>query len=166
LGGVKLQGSANYMGGTAKGHITSLSPLAITKLENLRSYQLGAEVGYAGFVAGAGYVNAGKSGYLKATPTTSVNGASQQSWNAGVQYTTGPFMLAAQYHQGQDHGDLGASSGTAKVKGFALGAAYNVTSGPTTGPEYNHLSWSGGDKVSSQSGQDADVLIWSTHMAF
>ena len=78
--------SATGTSGNGKGFTSVLTPA----LKNFTAWQAGAQIGYAGFKFGGGYVDA--ENYNVRTGTDS---GDQHAWNAGASYTTGPIASAS-----------------------------------------------------------------------
>jgi predicted porin len=155
--GIQLNGSFFYEAGTANG-------VTVTPDSNqpLQSYNLGAQLGYAGFLVGGGWTYAGKSGYFNLEPSQKP----QQTWSVGPQYTRGSLIIGAQYFQMQDGGNgLGvATRGTAIQRVVAAGSAYQVTPGLVLGLEYDH-SWIRGTST-NLNGNTADLVVLNTTVSF
>jgi predicted porin len=155
--GVKLNGSFFYEGGTAVGD--TVTP---NSNQPLQSYNVGAQLGYAGFLVGGSWTYAGKSGYLKVDPSQKP----QQTWAVGPEYRYGALVVGAQYFQMQDGGDGRgvATSGTAIQRVAAAGAAYQLTPGLVLGLEYDH-SWIRGT-ATELNGNTADLVVLNTTVSF
>jgi len=154
--GVMLKAMAGYQGGTATPDARFAGDFGITNYNDLSSWQVGAQAGYAGVVVGGGYINSGKSGYTtasylgtagKANAQTIPGGASpyrtiledQWGWNAGIQYTTGPIVVGFGYTHSEDAGNL-IVPGARKLNQYTLGGKYTVAPGFTMGLEYTYFS--------------------------
>ncbi|CAK0752069.1 putative Porin [uncultured Gammaproteobacteria bacterium] len=154
--GVMLKAMAGYQGGAATRDARFVGDAGITNYNDLSSWQVGAQAGYAGVVVGGGYINSGKSGYTtapflgtagKANAQTIPGGASpyrtmledQWGWNAGIQYTTGPIVVGFGYTHSEDAGNL-IVPGARKLNQYTLGGKYTVAPGFTMGLEYTYFS--------------------------
>ena len=91
--GVTIAASATGTSGNGKGTGTStVAGVPATALKNFSAWQLGGQVGYAGFKVGGGYVDA--ENYNVPVPNDS---GDQHAWNAGVSYTMGPATVGLTY---------------------------------------------------------------------
>lgn len=131
FGAIAVEASAFYQFGES---VDDGVGAAATRFEDLSSVQVGANVGYAGFKVGASYAYSGKSGYDK----TSAYKEKQDVLLVGAQYTTGPFILAANYSHSRGNDSLTA---TVPVKAdiYQAGVTYTVAPGLTTGLEYSYV---------------------------
>jgi len=159
FGGVTVKASAAYTGGT-----TSKSGAAGDNFKNLSGWQAGAQIGYAGFVLGGGYVGYGKSGQnTRYTYTGDVS-----NWTVGVQYTTGPIIIGANYKHGEDPGST-TLAGKRKLDVYELGAGYTVAPGLALQAQYDYFT-AKSDKVNTVvTGKDDDkghVVILRSVLAF
>ncbi|MEI6985906.1 MAG: porin [Rhodospirillaceae bacterium] len=133
---ISLSGSLGYVHGDAEG--TRLAgDRDIVTYHNLEAFQVGAQLGYAGYLIGASYVDAGRSGYAR--PQT-LNGAQiflndQTVWTAGISYETGPVVVGVNYAHGTDAGDIYVP-GKRKADLISVGAIYTIAPGMTTTIEY------------------------------
>lgn len=132
FGGVDVAASAAYNLGKA-----SASGSALDRYQDLRAFQIGGRVGYAGFSLGAGYVDYGKSGQNK-NSTYAPFRDSARGWNVGVQYVTGPWTLGGGYVYGQDAGSY-ALRGARKLDVIELGVGYQVAPGLLIQAQYDHV---------------------------
>ena len=141
--GVTVSGSLGYIHGNA-GSVTTGTVLSQGSFYNLSAYQAGLQLGYAGFLVGASYLDAGKSGYQRsglvsrggvASNTAVANTTGQSSVTAGISYETGPVVVGFNYAHGQDAGDL-ALAGARNANLYSVGATYTLAPGLTTSIEY------------------------------
>ncbi len=130
--GVDVAASAAYNLGKA-----SSSASAADRYQDLRAFQIGARVGYAGFSLGAGYVDYGKSGQNKNSSVAPFRD-SARGWNVGVQYVTGPWTLGGGYVYGQDAGSY-SLRGARKLDVIELGVGYQVAPGLQIQAQYDHF---------------------------
>ncbi len=148
--GVLIKGSAGYAGGSAHNDAPGGG---VNAYHDLESVQVGAQVGYADFIIGGGFVYGGKSGYTNAswvnsTGTTkyaawapglvSVKVKDQTAWNIGGQYTLGPWVFGVKYLEETDAGNL-AYSGDRTLGALTAGTMYTVAPGLRVGAEYTHF---------------------------
>ncbi len=159
FGGVTVKASAAYTGGT-----TSKSSAAADSFKNLSAWQAGAQIGYAGFVLGGGYVDFGKSGQNTRYAFT----GDVSNWTVGVQYTTGPIVVGANYKHGEDPGST-TLAGKRKLDVYELGAGYTVAPGLALQAQYDYFT-AKSDKVNTvATGNDDDkghVVILRSVLAF
>jgi len=159
FGGVTVKGSAAYTGGT-----TSKSGATGDNFKNLSAWQAGAQIGYAGFVLGGGYVDFGKSGQnTRYTYTGNVS-----NWTVGVQYTTGPIVVGANYKHGEDPGST-ILAGKRKLDVYELGAGYTVAPGLALQAQYDYFTAKSDKANTVVTGNDDDkghVVILRSVLAF
>jgi outer membrane protein OmpU len=84
--GLTVAASATGTSGNGKGTTNT------TALKDFSAWQVGAQVGYAGFKLGGGYVDAENFN----VPTRTDSG-DQHAWHAGASYTTGPIAVGLTY---------------------------------------------------------------------
>jgi hypothetical protein len=99
------------------GVITPAAPV-----EDFTAWNVGAQVGFGGFLVGGGYVDADDFN----TPVGST-GTDQSVWHAGVSYTAGPVAVGASYMDAE--GFKGDGTYNSDYKAYALGAAYTIAPG-------------------------------------
>jgi len=134
FGGFTVAASAAYFWGESETTLGGVTALA-GGTENLRAWQVGGNVGYAGFSVGGGFVSHGDSGQPSAA------GALREdaySWNVGAQYKTGPVVVGAAYIRGEDSGSF-LVAGERELSVINVGALYTVAPGLTVGLEYNYF---------------------------
>jgi hypothetical protein len=106
-------------GSTASGE----DALGATELEDFFAWQAGAQVGYAGFKFGGGYIDGDDFG---AAAGTEAGDAS--AWHVGASYTAGPFAVGVSYADAE-----GAKGGfttyTPDYKTYGGGFAYTLAPG-------------------------------------
>ena len=172
---VKLGGG--YAGGSARSDFGGGAP--VDGYKDLESFQFGAQVGYAQFVLGGGYVWGGQSGYTSA-PYVSNTGAAkfstlaagrvttrlqdQTAWNVGAQYTWGPVVVGVKYLEETDAGNLAARSGDRTLGALTVGGMYTVAPGLRTGLEYTHFDNTNNNRDSAgrtitNSNDSGDVIL-------
>ncbi|MEI8396426.1 MAG: porin [Rhodospirillaceae bacterium] len=172
LGPVSVSTSLGYQHGDAQTNVlASGTRIAYNDLE---SYQAGVQFGYAGFLVGGSYMNAGKSAYAKSNSGLGALSLSDQStWTAGISYETGPVIVGFNYAHGEDAGDItvpGSRSGDM----LAVGAIYTLAPGMTTSIEWIHSTTDnergfGTDPMgySTVAGSgNADVFLWRNMVTF
>jgi outer membrane protein OmpU len=125
-----IDGGVNYTGNffgfavalgatisTASGQNT-LAPV-----EDFTAWNVGAQVGYGGFVFGGGYVDAGDYNVPVGT-----GGADQSVWHAGLSYTAGPVAVGASYMDAEGYKSAGGTYAS-DYKAYGIGAAYTLAPG-------------------------------------
>ena len=160
FGGVALKASAGYFWGDASNTGPALTGLSI---EDLNAWQVGAQVGYAGFSLGGSYTDFGESGQIQGPGTD--NGKSRL-WVVGAQYTAGPIVVGANYKNGKDAGSR-TISGDRKLEVYEVGAGYTVAPGLTLQAQYDYFK---AESDSSTAALDLDndghVVLVRTVLAF
>ncbi len=171
IGGVSLQASAGYEHGDAP---TNHSTAPYTHYNDLSAFQTGLQVGYAGFLVGASYLNAGRSGYAT-TPGLYLN--NQSTITAGISYQTGPVTVGFNYAHGEDAGNVNAP-GSRSADLYSVGATYVLAPGLTTSLEYlrsntqNETGYGTAGAKSDPLGNgtassgDANLFLWKNAIAF
>jgi len=131
FGAALFKASFGYQGGDAPNN-------GATKYEDWSAFQVGAQVGYAGFAVGGHYVYLGKSGLNSAD----LNKGKDYSWGIGAQYKFTPDLVTSvgyTYSQ-KDSGGLTAVGGLKKADAFTVGVAYTVSKGLTVGADYAYVT--------------------------
>lgn len=162
--GVSVSSSAGYIHGTAMPNVSTVEGVSTTtNYYDLNAVQFGAQFGYAGFLVGGSYENAGKSAYAK---TPGLYLSDQSTWTAGISYQTGPIVVGANYQHGQDAGDpTVAGDRTADL--YSVGITYTVAPGLTTAFEYlsSQTHNEANSTITATSG-NADLFLWKTGITF
>ncbi|CAO3415565.1 porin [Azospirillum doebereinerae] len=157
FGGVLVKASAGYFWGKA------VDDVAGSNYKDLNAYQLGAQLGYAGFVVGGNYTDFGKSGQNERPGFFT---ETSRMWQAGVQYTAGPIVVGANYKNGKDAGSL-AVRGDRELQVYEIGVGYTVAPGLTLQAQYDYFK---ADSDLSTAAVDRDdkgnVVLVRTVLAF
>ena len=157
FGGVALKASAGYVWGNAANAAVG------TSVEDLRSWQVGAQIGYAGFALGGSYTDFGDSGQVQSATT---NNDKARVWVVGAQYTAGPIVVGANYKNGQDAGSL-AVPGKRKLEVYEIGAGYTVAPGLTLQAQYDYFQAdSDRTTVTNNLDDEGHVVLVRTILAF
>jgi hypothetical protein len=127
--GVSVQASLGYEHGDAP---TNHGTSPWTQYNDLSALQVGLQLGYSGFLIGASYLDAGKSGYAR-TPGLYLN--DQNVVTAGISYEFDPIIVGFNYAHGEDAGDV-TVPGSRSADLYSVGATYTVAPGLTTSLEY------------------------------
>ncbi|KAA1055545.1 porin [Azospirillum argentinense] len=158
FGGVALKASAGYYWGNAAGTST-----VGASVEDLNAWQVGAQVGYAGFSLGGSYTDFGESGQIQ---TATSDNEKSRLWVVGAQYTAGPIVVGANYKNGKDAGSL-YTPGSRKLEVYEFGAGYTVAPGLTLQAQYDYFK---ADSDLSTAAVDLDndghVVLLRTVLAF
>ncbi len=158
FGGVALKASAGYVWGDAAN-----ATVVGTNVKDLRSWQVGAQVGYAGFALGGSYTDFGDSGQIQSAAS---NNDKARVWVVGAQYTAGPIVVGANYKNGQDAGSL-AVPGKRKLEVYEIGAGYTVAPGLTLQAQYDYFQ-ADSDRTTATNNLDDEghVVLVRTILAF
>lgn len=152
--GFNVSASGGYIAGEAQ-----RSSVTGVRFKPLNSYQLGAQVGYAGFSLGGGWVWGGRSGYAKSANTVL---GDQWAWNVGGQYKNGPWAVGAAYLHGRDAGSIVVPA-KRNLDVYSVGAAYTIAPGFTTGVEYNYFDQDSDTVANTDKGS---VVLVKANVAF
>jgi hypothetical protein len=101
--GVTVAASATGTSGNGKGFTSATNPA----LKDFSAWQVGGQVGYAGFKLGGGYVDAENFN----VPTRTSSG-DQHAWNAGISYTMGPATVGLSYLEAEGYKRAGVDGVT------------------------------------------------------
>ena len=154
FGGFTVKGSAGFIGASA-----TESTLATDNFKDMNAWQVGAQVGYAGFAVGGSYTDYGKSGQNQ------IPGRFTErtfNWTAGVQYTTGPIVVGANYKYGQDAGST-LIPGKRKLEVYEVGAGYTVAPGLTLQAQYDYFK---SDNETGVPDDKGNVVLLRSVLAF
>jgi hypothetical protein len=169
--GVSVAASFGYEHGDSE---TNHGTVPWTHYNDLSAFQAGLNLGYAGFLVGASYLNAGKSGYAS-SPGFYLN--DQSTITAGISYQTGPVTVGFNYAHGEDAGDV-TVPGSRSADLYSLGATYILAPGLTTSIEYlrsetqNEAGYKSdplGDGLPGTgtfSSGNANLFLWKNAIAF
>lgn len=124
--------------------------------EDIRSWHIGANVGFAGFLIGAGYVDSGDSG--NAANVDSVHG-----WNLGVNYAFDALSLSANYQATEQET---AANVEDSLDVFSIGAQYAVSEGLTSYAQATWLDVDNGSVTGTSGSNDAAIFILGTRVNF
>jgi outer membrane protein OmpU len=117
--GVTVAASATGTSGNGRGGATAL--------KDFSAWQVGGQVGYAGFKVGGGYVDAENFN----VPVRTDSG-DQHAWNAGISYTTGPVAVGVTYMDAEGYktaAAIGAGTYAEKYELYGVSGAYTVAPG-------------------------------------
>ncbi len=158
FGGVAVKASAGYYWGSAPSTTT-----VGASVEDLNAWQVGAQIGYAGFSLGGSYTDFGNSGQIE---TATSDNEKSRVWVVGAQYTAGPIVVGANYKNGKDAGSL-YTPGDRTLEVYEVGAGYTVAPGLTLQAQYDYFK---ADSDLSTAAVDLDndghVVLLRTVLAF
>lgn len=97
---------------------------------DIRDWQLGLQLGYAGFSVGGGYSNFDQDG-----------GAEADVWEAGIAYATGPYAVSLSYRNQET--DVGLANDH-EVDHWQLGGAYTMGPGVKLEGQVLHMDFDSG----------------------
>ncbi|MEK6747064.1 MAG: porin [Pseudomonadota bacterium] len=127
----------------------------VSTQNDLRTYQLGAKLGYMGFSLAGSYGNLGDSLQTKTTGSDS----STRFWTVGGAYETGPFGASVTYIDSQVDG--GATNND--FSNLSFGVDYKLAAGLTPYAEVNVVKL---DPTGTANDNDATVVLVGTQLAF
>lgn len=158
--GFDVKASAGYFWGTS-----SDSTVAADSFRDLNAWQVGAQLGYAGFAVGGSYTSFGKSGQNKRPGFFADD---MYNWTTGVQYTAGAIVVGANYKYGVDPGSM-LDPGSRRVTAYEVGAGYTVASGLTVNAQYDYVLANSDRPETAATGSPDDkahVIVLRTVLAF
>jgi hypothetical protein len=160
--GVTLAASATGTSGNGKGTGTStISGVPATALKNFSAWQVGAQVGYAGFKVGGGYVDADNF-----NTRTGFDSGDQHVWNAGASYTTGPIAVGLTYANAE--GFKSAASYAEEYQVYGLSGAYTIAPGLLLMSDLMFVDEELKASPTATAKRDSDSYVWliSTKVSF
>jgi predicted porin len=145
--GIEVKASAGYFMGESQ----------VAGTEDLDAWQVGAQVGYAGFVVGGSYLSLGESGQ----PT--IGGTDDQfNWTVGAQYTAGPLVFGLGYTYAEDAGTT-AVAGARETNLYDIGVGYTVAPGLTVQAQYTYFDVEG---ETAATDADGNIFLVRSILAF
>ncbi len=150
FGAVSVKAGAGYQWGEA-------SDVTGANFRDMRAWQAGAQVGFAGVTVGGSYTDWGKTGVNRL-----VLGDNTKVWQAGAQYTMGPIVVGAGWMYGQDSGSF-AVSGKREINVYEVGVSYTVAPGFAVQAQYDYFD-NDGDTVATQ--DKGSIVLLRTTLAF
>ena len=149
---------------------------SVGSAEDFTSWDVGAQLGYAGFTVGGNYTDAGRYN------TTSAQNADQHVWSAGATYKFDRASFGGSYLNGRGYNNFGAVAGStgfsnAAVAGgtakdvnyvdsyevFGIGAGYSMFEGMTTSVDTAFFKQ---ERPSGAGNSEGHVVILSNRVAF
>jgi outer membrane protein OmpU len=154
--GVSVAASAT--GTSANGKGTTTTPA----LKNFSSWQVGAQVGYAGFKVGGGYFDADD--YNVRVGTSS---GDQRVWNAGASYTTGPVAVGVTYADAEGYKSV-AGTYAEEYQVYGLSGAYTIAPGLLLMSDLMFVDEELKTSAAATAKRDVDSYVWliSTKVSF
>jgi hypothetical protein len=138
-----IEGGVNYtgefsgfsvaLGATVSSASGKGDAAAGTELEDFTAWNVGAQVGFGGFLVGGGYVDADDFNV-----TTGSAGADQSVWHAGISYTAGPVAVGASYMDAEGYKSAGGTYAS-DYKAYGVGAAYTLAPGLVVQTEFMYI---------------------------
>jgi outer membrane protein OmpU len=112
-------------GSMGTGEDRQFPPFAIvpTELEDFFAWQAGAQIGYAGFKLGGGYIDGDDFGARRNTEAGDAT-----AWHVGASYTAGPFAVGVTYADAEG-AKPGFTTYASDYKTYGGGVAYTVAPG-------------------------------------
>jgi len=114
-----------------------------------RNLSLGADVNFADFTVGAGWVR-------KSAKEGDASGADGTAWNAGVKYAPGPWSIGLAYANADAEGSR-AVDGDDEARRWVLGATYAI--GPGVTAMTNVLYHRYNDEANAQSAENKGIAV-------
>ena len=160
--GVSVAASAT--GTSANGKGTGASTIAgvpPTELKNFSTWQVGAQVGYAGFKVGGGYFDADDFNVRAGTSS-----GDQHAWNAGASYTSGPVAVALNYADAE--GYKTATSYAEEYQVYGVSGAYTIAPGLLLQSDLMFVDEELKASAAATAKRDSDSYVWliSTRVNF
>lgn len=156
FGGVLVKASAGYYFGKA------VDDVGGSNYKDLNAFQLGAQVAYAGFAIGGSYLDYGKSGQNQRPGFFT---ETSRNWVVGVQYTTGPIVVGANYRNSKDAGSL-TVNGDRELQVYEIGVGYTVAPGLTVQAQYDHFKADSDQNTTTVRDDKGDVVLVRSVLAF
>jgi len=110
---------------TASGEDRQAPPFTTVnrELEDFFAWQAGAQIGYAGFKFGGGYIDGDDFGAIKNTQAGDAT-----AWHVGASYTAGPFAVGVTYADAEG-AKAGFTTYASDYKSYGGGVAYTLAPG-------------------------------------
>jgi hypothetical protein len=150
--------AAGATGSSANGKGTTASPA----LKNFSAWQVGAQVGYAGFKVGGGYFDADDYNVRIGT-----NSGDQRAWNAGASYTTGPVAVALNYADAEGYKSV-AGTYADEYQVYGVSGAYTIAPGLLLQSDLMFVDEELKASAAAATSRDSDSYVWliSTRVNF
>jgi hypothetical protein len=178
--GVTVAASATGTSGNGKGQTTVVTnnptpgATAVSPaLKDFSAWQIGAQIGYAGFKVGGGYVDA-----ENFNVRTGTDSGDQHAWHAGASYTTGPIAVGLTYADAEGYkraggGNFGGATGTNgtyadQYQVYGVSGAYTLAPGLLLQSDLMFVDEELKATAASTAKRDTDEYVWliSTRVNF
>jgi outer membrane protein OmpU len=161
--GVTVAASATGTSGNGKGSTGSTAQTAAFK--NFTAWQVGGQVGYAGFKVGGGYVDADDFNV-----TAINNSGDQHAWNVGASYTTGPIAVGVSFIDAEGY-KVASNTNTTyadEYQAYGVSGAYKVAPGLVVQSDLMFFDeeLKAGAAATTKVGNDGYVWLISTVVSF
>lgn len=161
---------ARLFGGYSHADAKKNSAAAGTALEDVRSWQVGGQLAYAGFTFGGAYVDANDSGQLKTDKKND-----KDAWNVGLTYENGPWGIGVSYLD-EDLGKAGNIVAGGDFQLISVGVNYVLAPGLSLAADVSHFdrdfkevgraSPDGNEVLGTKKKNDGWVAILQTRVDF
>ena len=169
----KVSALAGFVLTTAEGTNNVLTGLTAGSARDYTSWELGAQLGYAGFTLGGGYTDAGRFN------TVAGQSNDQYVWNVGLGYKFDRASIAGSYLRGAGYNNAGFGAGAltaadsatpaawqnyvSDYSAWGIGAGYSLFDGMTTSVDAVFFDQ---NRPGSIGDNDGHVVILSNRVAF
>jgi hypothetical protein len=156
--GVTVAASATGTSGNGKGFTSAANPA----LKDFSAWQVGAQVGYAGFKIGGGYVDADNFNVR-----TGTDSGDQHAWNAGASYTTGPIAVGLSYADAEGY-KRAPGTYADQYQVYGVSGAYTLAPGLLLQSDLMFVNEELKATAASTAKNDSDAYVWliSTRVNF
>jgi hypothetical protein len=161
--GVSVVAGATGTSANGKGTgVSGITGVPATALKDFTAWQAGAQIGYAGFKFGGGYVDADN--FYVPVRTSS---GDQNAWNVGATYTTGPLTVGLSYMDAEGY-KTAAGTYASDYETYGVSGTYTIAPGLVL---QSDLMFFDEDVKSSAAattkvGNDGYVWVVSTRVSF
>ena len=156
--GVTVAASATGTSGNGKGFTSAANPA----LKDFSAWQVGAQIGYAGFKIGGGYVDADNFNVR-----TGTDSGDQHAWNAGASYTTGPIAVGLSYADAEGY-KRAPGTYADQYQVYGVSGAYTLAPGLLLQSDLMFVDEELKATAASTAKRDSDSYVWliSTRVNF
>jgi predicted porin len=159
FGAIRVKAGAGYYAGEASDPNPAVTATTGATYKDLRAWQAGAQIGFAGAAIGGSYTNWGKSGLNR---SAALFREDAEIWQAGAQYTLGPIVIGAGWMYGKDSGSL-TVRGDRDINVYEVGASYTVAPGFAVQAQYDYFDINNEGTALDDKGS---IVILRTTLAF
>ncbi len=155
--GLTVAASATGTSGNGRGTVG-----AVAGLKDFSAWQVGGQVGYAGFKLGGGYVDADNFN----VPTRTDSG-DQHAWHAGASYTTGPIAVGLTYADAEGY-KRAPGTYADQYQVYGVSGAYTLAPGLLLQSDLMFVDEELKATAASTAKNDSDAYVWliSTRVNF